>query len=152
MTAAPGTIRPARAEDVPALAAIAQEAYGIYVPRIGQPPLPMLADYADLTARGLVHVLEVDGAIAGYVVLIHEPDAMLLDNIAVSPAFQNRGLGRALLAFADESARVAGYDTIRLFTNAAMTENIALYGRCGYGETHRARENGRHRVYMRKAL
>ncbi len=33
-----------------------------------------------------------------------------------------------------------------------MTENIALYGRCGYEETHRATEQGRNRVYMRKAL
>ncbi len=152
MTAAQHAIRPARAEDAAVVAAIAQAAYGIYVARIGRMPLPMLADYADLTARDLVHVLDVDGAVAAYVVLIHEPEALLVENIAVSPAFQKRGLGRALLAFADDAARAAGLQTIRLYTNAAMTENIALYGRCGYVETHRATEDGRHRVYMQKAL
>lgn len=152
MTPAPHTIRPARAEDAATVAAIAQAAYGIYVARIGRMPLPMLADYGDLVAKELVHVLEVDSAIAAYVVLIHEPDAMLVENIAVSPTLQKRGLGRALLAYADDAARTAGYGTIRLYTNAAMTENIALYSRCGYVETHRATEEGRHRVYMRKAL
>lgn len=152
MTSIPHTIRRAGPEDAPAVAAIADAAYRIHIPRIGRMPLPMLADYSDLTARGLVHVLEVEGVLAGYVVLIHEPDTLLVENVAVSPAFQKRGLGRALLAFADAIARAAGYGTIRLYTNAAMTENIALYGRCGYTETHRATEEGRHRVYMRKSL
>ncbi|WP_341991655.1 GNAT family N-acetyltransferase [Azorhizobium sp. AG788] len=134
------------------MTAIAQAAYGIYVPRIGRPPLPMLADYADLAENGLAQVLDIDGAVAGFLVLIHEPDALLLDNIAVSPDFQKRGLGRLLLSFADEAARTAGYSTVRLYTNAAMTENIALYGRCGYVETHRATEDGRHRVYMQKPV
>jgi hypothetical protein len=33
-----------------------------------------------------------------------------------------------------------------------MTENIALYTRKGYVETHRAEENGLRRVYMQKDL
>jgi hypothetical protein len=33
-----------------------------------------------------------------------------------------------------------------------MTENIALYGRIGYAETHRATEKGLNRVYMAKPL
>ena len=33
-----------------------------------------------------------------------------------------------------------------------MTENIALYSRIGYVETHRAEENGLRRVYMSKRL
>lgn len=152
MTSIPHAFRLARPEDAPVVAAIAQAAYRIHIPRIGRMPTPMLADYEDLTARGLVHVLEVDGVLAGYAVLVREPEALLVENIAISPAFQKRGLGRALLAFADETARAAGYDAIRLYTNATMTENIALYGSCGYVETHRATENGRNRVYMRKAL
>lgn len=145
-------IRPARDEDMPAISAVAQAAFGVHVPRLGRLPTPMLADYADLTAKGLVQVLDIDGGIAGFLVLIREPDALLLDVIAVSPQVQKRGLGRRLLSFADEAARAAGYSTIRLYTNAAMTDNIALYARCGYVETHRATENGRHRVYMQKPV
>ncbi len=33
-----------------------------------------------------------------------------------------------------------------------MTENISLYSRIGYEETHRAEEKGLRRVYMVKAL
>ena len=33
-----------------------------------------------------------------------------------------------------------------------MTENIALYSRIGYVETHRAEEKGLRRVYMTKSL
>lgn len=46
----------------------------------------------------------------------------------------------------------AGHSCVRLYTNQAMTENIALYGRHGYVETHRAVEHGLHRVYMSKSL
>jgi ribosomal protein S18 acetylase RimI-like enzyme len=77
---------------------------------------------------------------------------MLLDNIAVDPACQGAGLGRELLAFAEQTARAAGHDVIRLYTNAAMTENIALYTRIGYAETHRVGEKGFRRVYMEKKL
>ncbi len=77
---------------------------------------------------------------------------MLLDNIAVVPAAQGKGLGRRLLAFAETAARNENLPAIRLYTNQAMTENVALYTRIGYVETHRGEENGFHRVYMTKRL
>lgn len=77
---------------------------------------------------------------------------MLLDNVAVAPEAQGTGLGRRMLAFAERAAVEAGYGTINLYTNEAMTENIALYTRLGYAETHRAEEKGLRRVYMRKPL
>jgi ribosomal protein S18 acetylase RimI-like enzyme len=57
-----------------------------------------------------------------------------------------------LLAFAEEEARRCGLPEIRLYTNEAMTENIAYYPRRGYTETHRARDEGFSRVFFRKAL
>jgi hypothetical protein len=41
---------------------------------------------------------------------------------------------------------------MRLYTNAAMTENLAYYSRRGYTETHRAHQDGFHRVFFRKRL
>ena len=41
---------------------------------------------------------------------------------------------------------------MRLYTQEIMTENIALYTRVGYRETHRAVEQGLPRVFMRKDL
>ncbi len=45
-----------------------------------------------------------------------------------------------------------GFKAIRLYTNEAMTENIRLYERLGFAETHRAQEKGFRRVYMTKPL
>jgi hypothetical protein len=57
-----------------------------------------------------------------------------------------------LLAFAEAEARRMGARALRLYTNEAMTENLALYGRLGFVETHRAVEEGLRRVYMTKVL
>jgi len=145
-------IRKATIEDCPAIEAIVRAAYAPYVPRIGREPAPMLDDYAALIQAGHVHVIDDGSAIQGILVLLPEPDAMLLDNVAVLPARHGTGLGRRLLEFAEQAAWDAGYRAIRLYTNAAMTENIALYTRIGYVETHRGQEKGLHRVYMTKQL
>lgn len=145
-------IRFATPADVDAVTRLVHDAYTIYIGRNGKVPGPMRDDYAVLIADRRVHVLDEDGAITGLVVLIPEPDAMLLDNIAVSPRAQGRGFGKVLMAFAEAQARAAGRAAIRLYTQEIMVENIALYTRLGYVETHRAHEMGLDRVYMTKAL
>ena len=112
----------------------------------------MLDDYRSLIGARRVQVVERDNAVQGIIVLIPENDAMLLDNVAVDPEAQGSGLGRMMLEYAEQAARAAGYRAIRLYTNEAMTENISLYSRIGYAETHRAEEKGLKRVYMVKVL
>ncbi|MFM0368959.1 GNAT family N-acetyltransferase [Paraburkholderia aspalathi] len=138
--------------DLEAVEEIVRQAYSPYISRIGRPPGPMLDDYEVLICEGRVYVAELEGAIQGIVVLIPEQDAMLLDNVAVAPSARGTGLGRSLLEFAERSARAAGYRVIRLYTHETMTENIALYSRIGYAETHRAEERGLRRVFMVKQL
>ena len=145
-------IRLARTEDTATVAAIVHAAYVGYQTSIGTTPGPMLDDYDDLVARKLVHVLEENGDILGLVVLIPKERTMLLDNVAVHPKAQGRKLGSRLIAFAEEQARVAGYDSIRLYTQELMTENRARYAHLGFVETHRAEEKGLKRVYMIKRL
>lgn len=146
------TIRPARAEDVEAVRQIVQAAYGHYVVRMGKPPGPMLDDYGRRVLDGQAWVLEDEGEPAGVLILEDADGALLLDNVALSPAAQGRGHGRALIAFAELEARRRGYAELRLYTNALMTENLALYGRLGFHETGRVTEKGYERVYMTKAL
>jgi hypothetical protein len=55
-------------------------------------------------------------------------------------------------ALAEDRARSLGLPEIRLYTNEAMTENLAYYPPHGYTETHRAQQDGFHRVYFRKRL
>jgi ribosomal protein S18 acetylase RimI-like enzyme len=145
-------IRPARPGEVGALRDVVQAAYRHYISRIGKPPGPMLDDYAARIADGQAWVLEATGRIAGILVLEETPEGFLLDNIAVSPEGQGKGYGRALIEFAEAEARRRGFTEIRLYTHTMMTENIALYTRIGFAETHRVSEKGYDRVYMTKHL
>jgi ribosomal protein S18 acetylase RimI-like enzyme len=144
--------RAATSDDLPTVEAIVRLAYSRYVSRIGREPGPMLDDYKQLIRDGRVHVIEQDGKVLGVLVLIPQEDAMLLDNVAVSPSAQGLGLGRTMLKFAEAAAVDAGYRSTRLYTNETMTENIELYTRIGYSETHRVEEKGLRRVYMTKPV
>jgi GNAT superfamily N-acetyltransferase len=146
------TVRRAAAADAAAMEAVASEAYRVYVPRIGRPPAPMSADYAMNASGGLAWVAEQDGEIVALLVLAVERDHLLLENVAVRPSAQGRGIGARLLALAEDQARAAGRDEIRLYTNEAMTENLAYYGRHGYAQTHRAEQDGFRRVFFSKRL
>jgi ribosomal protein S18 acetylase RimI-like enzyme len=145
-------IRVATGADAPAIAQIVEQAYRHYIPRIGKLPGPMLDDYAARLSEGVVWVIGEGGAIAGIIVLLPRPDHLLLDNIAVAPAWQGLGLGRRLLAFAEAEAARRGYREIRLYTHQTMTENQRLYAAIGYQETGRGTEGGYDRVFMRKRL
>jgi GNAT superfamily N-acetyltransferase len=145
-------VRRAGASDVGALAALAREAYEIYVPRIGRPPAPMNADYAEAVRSGLTWAAVRDGVIVGLLVVVVRPDHLLLENVAVLPSAQGSGVGARLLAFAEEQARELGREEIRLYTNEAMTENLAYYPKHGYVETHRAEQDGFRRVFFSKRI
>ena len=144
-------IRPAGKDDASAIAACVREAYAHYIERMGKPPGPMLDDYAEVIARHAVFVTE-DDDLLGVLVLIEQDGGILLDNIAVTPAAQGTGVGRALLQFAEAEARRRGYAAIDLYTHELMVENITLYKKIGYRETERRQEKGFARVYMRKDL
>jgi GNAT superfamily N-acetyltransferase len=145
-------IRPAAAADVPAVAEIVERAYAPWVPVVGRRPGPMEDDYAARCAAGQAFVLEEAGALRGVLVLVEEADHLLLDNVAVEPAARGRGLGRALIAFAEAEARRRGFGEVRLYTHARMQANIALYARLGYAETARRQQDGFDRVFMSKRL
>jgi GNAT superfamily N-acetyltransferase len=145
-------VRRAAEADAPVLRSIAVAAYQRYVPRIGREPAPMTADYLAAARNGQAWIAEADGQAAGLIVLIPRPGYLLLENVAVLPAAQGRGIGARLLALAEDHARSLDLPEIRLYTNEAMTENLAYYPRHGYTETHRAQQDGFHRVYFRKSL
>ncbi len=141
-------IRKAQATDADAVRNTVLAAYQRYVTVIGAKPGPMLDNYAARIAADQVWVAEEAGSISGVLVLVDGPDCFTLDNIAVRPDRQGTGLGRALLDLAEAEATLRGWDTITLYTNAMMRENIAIYARRGYVEQHRRTEYGFDRVYM----
>lgn len=146
------TVRRATSADVPALYVVVHEAYLLYVPRIGRMPAPMTADYSEAVQSGQAWVAEADGQVLGLIVLVVSQGYLLIENIAVLPSAQRRGIGARLLALAEDEARANGLGEIRLYTNEGMTENLAYYPRHGYRETRRAEEHGFRRVFFSKTL
>jgi len=128
-------IRRATENDVARIIAIARAAYLKYVPRMGREPPPMLADFAAEVAAGHVVVIEIARAVGGYLISWPKMEAYFIDNIAVDPARQGLGLGRRLMEYAVREAKRHNLSAIQLYTNATMTENLAMYA-----HTHLARE------------
>ena len=145
-------IRPARPDEAFWVRALVRRAYALDIPRMGKEPAPMLADYGALIAEGQVHVLEEGGEAVALIVIYPKDDALFIENIAVDPVAQGKGHGRALLAFAEAEARRVGLKALRLYTNAAMTENLAFYPGRGFRETERREEDGYKRVFFEKPV
>jgi ribosomal protein S18 acetylase RimI-like enzyme len=147
------TTRRARASDAAALAEIATASYSPYLDRMGgQRPAPLDADYAASIARHVVWVAEVDGHVAGLLVLVDEPAVTLLENVAVHPDWQGRGIGGLLMSMAEDLARATGADAVRLYTHASMVENRRLYEHLGYTQVGQGVDDGLDRVFYEKKL
>jgi ribosomal protein S18 acetylase RimI-like enzyme len=145
-------IRRATPADGPAAEAVTRAAYARWVPVVGREPAPMTADHGRLASDGALWLAEDQGVALGVLVLRDGPDHLLLESVAVAPEAQGHGVGRGLIAFAEDRARAAGLPEARLYTHERMTENIRLYERLGYRETHRAEQDGYARVFLTKAL
>ncbi|TSE14072.1 GNAT family N-acetyltransferase [Mesorhizobium intechi] len=131
------TIRRALAGDVQTVVSLTEAAYAPYNAMLGAAPIPVTEDYSPRIANAEVWLLESGGEPAGLLTLERHADHAMIFSVAVSPAFQGKGFGIALLKHADEQTRQWGLPEIRLYTNAKMERNIALYLAYGYRETGR---------------
>jgi len=112
----------------------------------------MLQDYALVIGGQHVVIAEADGELAGVLVLAETDESFLIENVAVHPSKKGQGIGKALLVHAEQEAVARGYESVYLYTNDRMTENIAMYTRAGYVEYERRQELGFRRVFLRKSL
>lgn len=138
--------------DAAAVTALVRAAYAMYVDRIGREPAPMTADYEAAIARGQVLLALEDERLIGILATVLHADHLLIENIAVDPTGQGRGVGATLIQRAEQQARALGLRELRLYTNARMTENLDYYPRHGFTETGRRTEDGFDRVYFTKTL
>ncbi len=145
-------LRQAGAADASAIRELTREAYAKWVPVIGREPRPMVADYAEAVRRHRIDLLYLDGELAGLIETIPQADHLLVENVAVAPAFQGRGLGRRLLAHAEQLAASLGHDEIRLYTNKLFAENLLLYRKLGYRVEREEGFDGGIAVHMTKRL
>lgn len=93
---------------------------------------PDLAKIRHYLASGLCRVALADGMTVGVCVLqVITPDLVELMNIAVDPARQGQGIGRALLADAIAQARQLGARRLELGTGT-FGHPLAFYQRAGF--------------------
>jgi TDG/mug DNA glycosylase family protein len=145
-------LRRATDGDVPEIADLVRAAYEGYEPLIGRTPLPMLTDFMIALREHEIWVLADGESLAGVLEFEPRDDMLWVENVAIDPARQRRGLGRRLLRFAEDEARRRGFPAVGLLTNERYADNIAMYSRYGYVETHRAPYEGTDLVYFRKEL
>ena len=124
--------RTAIADDVPAIRSLVRQAYAKWTPIIGREPRPMLVDYYEAIHDFRFDLLTIDGHLAGVLQTCTCADHLWIENLAVHPNHQRRGHGQSLLVLAEQLARVAGHDALRLLTNAAYASTVALFQKLGY--------------------
>jgi ribosomal protein S18 acetylase RimI-like enzyme len=145
-------LRRAAVADAAAVRALTRAAYAKWVPLIGREPKPMQADYERAVREHRIDLALLGGALAGLIETIAGPDHLLIENVAVAPAFQGRGLGRRLMAHAEQLAAEQGPAELRLYTNARFEANVALYRRLGYRIDREEESALGLTVYMSKRL
>jgi N-acetylglutamate synthase-like GNAT family acetyltransferase len=112
MTKIEYSLRSAIGADAPKVAALVRAAYEHYVERIGMLPRPMTDDYSEVIANHQVTLAQSHATIVGVIVLtVTEEERFLIDNVAVDPSHRWKGLGKALLEYAEAEARRAGFDS-----------------------------------------
>lgn len=127
-------LRRAVPADAAAVRALTRIAYAKWVPLIGREPLPMTANYDLAVVEHIIDLWEEEGQLLALIEVIPAANHLLVENIAVRPDQQGKGIGDQLLRHAEGLARSLGFAEIQLYTNAAFASNLAFYSRRGYRE------------------
>ncbi|NYJ14818.1 N-acetylglutamate synthase-like GNAT family acetyltransferase [Rhizobium leguminosarum] len=101
------------------------------------------------------HVAVDEGKLVGCLFLRPEADCLYVGKLAVLPEVQGKGLGKRLLAIAEETAARLGLAALRLETRIELTDNHAVFAAWGFSRTAEKAHPGFARttfVEMRKTL
>ena len=99
------------------------------------------ADFNKLLARVPSFLIEIDGAIAGYLQVLPRREVLHVVNIGLSATCRNRGHGTALMRWLQTQARSRDCG-LHLKTYRGNRAALVFYQRCGFIESHR---DARHR-------
>jgi GNAT superfamily N-acetyltransferase len=144
------SFRVAAPGDAEVILTIVRAAYAKWVPIIGREPMPMKVDYGLALQKHRFDLLCIDGSVEG--LIDFRKDHLWIENVAVRPASQGKGLGRLLLAHAEQLARDQKVAVLRLLTNAEFVDNVTLYKNLGYRIDQREPFMGGITLYMSKTL
>jgi ribosomal protein S18 acetylase RimI-like enzyme len=120
------TVRPARAEDYPAIIATDTAAFG--------PPWQMSGELLGLAIHraDYLTVAEHSGVLVGFQLATPGHQGAHLARLAVQPEHQGRGIGAALVAEMLDHYHRRGAREITVNTQDTNTASLALYQRLGF--------------------
>ena len=131
-------VRAARPGDERALATLDRATWTTLTSPAPPPPEPDWSFFNEKVEIRDVLVAVLDGNVAGYVrlgrasPLAASDHVLMINGLAVDPAFQRRGVGRALMAAAATEARARGARRLTLRVLAPNTAARGLYEQSGY--------------------
>lgn len=139
-------IIPATLNDVAELVTLVNSGYRGEISKKGWTTEANMIDGQRIDAEGIIEQMtdpnavilkkiNEDGQIAGCVYLQKQSDKLYLGMLTVSPLLQANGLGRQLLAAAEDYARSINYQTIAMTVITTRTELLDWYQRRGYTKT-----------------
>ena len=129
------TTRLAKPEDAPTVHAITQAAFDTLHGQIDPPSsahLETVEAVAFALGSGGGGIAEIAGEPVGAVRFRSADDHLYVGRVAVHPTRRGLGVARALLAFAERHAALAGLPETRLEVRRTLTGNVAMFERLGY--------------------
>lgn len=131
-------IRPGRSDDISTLQAIERDAAQVfrsigYDFCAGETAVAE-EDHERVLAEGAVFVAEYDAVVAGFILIWPIDGHAHIAEISVAQAHQKRGIGRKLIATAENWAREAGFNTVTLTTFRDVAWSAPFYASLGYRE------------------
>lgn len=130
------SVRLARADDIPKLAAVERSAgerfLGTHMEwAVDAPPTPR-DELETALGRGELWVAEDGGEPVGFLLAYVLDDALFIREVAVASEQQGKGFGRALIEAAAALARSAGWKAVTLTTDELIAWNRPLYEHFGF--------------------
>lgn len=126
---APGRIRRLEESDIPGVLAVDQRAFA---------PLWRHSEEAILLAlaqASLATVVDWDGKLVAYQISTSSPFGSHLARLAVDPAYQHRGIGRALAVSVLDHFKRQGVERVTVNTQQDNLPSQSLYRHLGFRET-----------------
>jgi RimJ/RimL family protein N-acetyltransferase/ribosomal protein S18 acetylase RimI-like enzyme len=145
-------LRRANAGDIDAVVAFQRAAYARNRVLLGVEPLPLQADYSKILAEYETWLYESADGLDGVLILEPRKNDLLIWSIGTAPRLHGQGLGRRLLAAAEERAGTLGLAVMRLYTGEPLKNNIAWYERHGYARERVEDLGDRRAVHMMKQI
>jgi GNAT superfamily N-acetyltransferase len=145
-------LRRGSAVDMQAGLALQRASFGRNVAIMGAEPLPLRADYDEIFATHEVWLSERDGTLEGMLILLPRDDDLYIWSIATRTDLQGTGVGRRMLAAAEERTAMLGLARMRLRTAEKMVKNVTWYLHHGFTIERVEQLEDRRVVHMVKEL